>query len=288
MGVGEMGDNEYEGDVDSWAYWQQLKVQGYTSVKGNFYCAYEGLKRLTGAPVSVGGNFNCENNRLVSLAGSPVSIGGDFNCSLNSSLNDLQGAPKKIGGDFDCRQNGLRNLLGGPEVVNGDYCCASNPLTSVEGAPIYVGGRFDTYPTLCWSWLSSLMLSCVVVAIYFFSTTYEFNNFNEILVPLYIYAYFVISGFVHGSQRIGFLGVMFAGGKDFYSRPVWATWYICSGLCLTYSAIIVYREEVVFSMSYIYIFVVAFVVIYYYHKLRDQKYEKNLASLQRSWKLYKY
>ena len=65
------------------AYWE-----------GDFYCSYNKLTSLAGAPKSVGGYFYCNSNQLTSLAGAPKHVGGEFDCSYNK-LNSLAGAPKQ-------------------------------------------------------------------------------------------------------------------------------------------------------------------------------------------------
>ena len=68
-------------------------------VKGDFYCPYNSLTSLKGAPKKVGGDFYCHNNSLTSLEGAPKEVGGYFFCSYNS-LTSLEGLPKEIGEDL--------------------------------------------------------------------------------------------------------------------------------------------------------------------------------------------
>jgi len=53
-------------------------------VTGNFWCGYNELTSLEGAPVEVRGSFYCNDNNLVSLEGAPTKVGGDFWCSDNT------------------------------------------------------------------------------------------------------------------------------------------------------------------------------------------------------------
>ena len=46
---------------------------------------------------------------------------------------------------FDCRNNHLTSLIGAPKYVGGWFDCNNNQLTSLAGAPKYVGGSFDCY-----------------------------------------------------------------------------------------------------------------------------------------------
>ena len=50
------------------------------TVTGDFYCGFNRLTSLQGAPQSVGGNFSCIYNQLTSLQGAPQSVGGNFMC----------------------------------------------------------------------------------------------------------------------------------------------------------------------------------------------------------------
>ena len=110
-------------------------------VKGSFYCAYNQLTTLKGAPQTVGGYFYCSDNQLTSLEGSPKEVGRDFNCFSNQ-LTSLEGAPQRVGGDFNCDNNQLTSLEGAPKEVGRNFYCGSNQLTSLEGSPQIVGGGF--------------------------------------------------------------------------------------------------------------------------------------------------
>jgi len=111
-------------------------------VSGDFYCPYNKLTSLEGAPKEVGGDFNCSSNKLTSLEGAPKEVGGDFYCD-NNNLTSLEGAPKEVGGDFYCSSNKLTSLEGGPKEVGGYFNCDNNNLTSLEGGPKEVGGYFN-------------------------------------------------------------------------------------------------------------------------------------------------
>ena len=54
--------------------------------------------------VTVGRNFYCNFNKLTSLQGAPKTVGGDFVCDFNK-LTSLDGAPKSVGGYFYCTSN---------------------------------------------------------------------------------------------------------------------------------------------------------------------------------------
>ena len=111
-------------------------------VKGDFFCSYNQLTSLEGAPKEVGVYFSCSNNQLTSLEGVSKEVGGDFVCSHNQ-LTSLKGAPEKVGGSFYCSHNQLTSLEGAPKELGWNFNCSSNQLTSLEGAPEKVGGNFD-------------------------------------------------------------------------------------------------------------------------------------------------
>ena len=52
-------------------------------IGGNFFCRYNNLDSLVGAPTSVDLDFLCNNNKLTSLVGAPTSVGLDFECYDN-------------------------------------------------------------------------------------------------------------------------------------------------------------------------------------------------------------
>ena len=106
------------------------------------------LISLLKLPIKFGkvyGNFWCSYNQLVSLEGAPKYVSGYFFCYGNQ-LKDLKGAPEYVGGGFDCSDNQLMSLEGAPEYVGGNFFCSNNRLVSLEGAPAYVGGDF-----YCWN-----------------------------------------------------------------------------------------------------------------------------------------
>ena len=50
----------------------------FTEVGGDFYCSYNKLTSLEGAPEEVGESFYCSHNPLKSTKGKPESIGGEI------------------------------------------------------------------------------------------------------------------------------------------------------------------------------------------------------------------
>ena len=136
---------DIEGDFDC----AKKKLKDFQGVRfgvvtGGFYCSYNKLTSLEGAPQEVGGDFNCSDNKLPSLEGAPKKVDGDFYCSYNK-LTSLEGAPQEVGGNFSCSNNSLTSLYGAPQVVKGNFCCNDNHLTSLEGAPQEVEGGFYCY-----------------------------------------------------------------------------------------------------------------------------------------------
>jgi hypothetical protein len=105
----------------------------FGKVSVNFYCEYNALKSLEGAPKEVGGSFYCTHNKLTSLRGAPREVFGRFDCSDNQ-LTSLIGAPREVGLDFYCSGNDLTSLKGAPREVGRRFVCRNNPnLTSLDG-----------------------------------------------------------------------------------------------------------------------------------------------------------
>ena len=76
----------------------------FNKVEGYFYCSFNQLTTLEGAPNEVGGGFYCENNQLTTLEGAPSIVEGNFSC-YNNQLTSLEGAPSKVEGYFYCYNN---------------------------------------------------------------------------------------------------------------------------------------------------------------------------------------
>ena len=98
---------------------RDIEIYGKTDFEGtvwdgNFYCDYNQLTSLEGAPTKVGEYFDCSGNQLTSLKGAPSEVGKSFNCRNNKKLTSLEGAPSKVGGHFDCAGNQLTSLKGAP------------------------------------------------------------------------------------------------------------------------------------------------------------------------------
>ena len=93
----------------------KLKIR-FGTVSGEFYCNYNELTSLEGAPKEVGGTFHCGNNNLTTLEGAPQKVDDDFYCAYNE-LTSLEGAPQEVGGSFNCSRNNLTTLEGAPNVV---------------------------------------------------------------------------------------------------------------------------------------------------------------------------
>ena len=104
------------------------------TVKGDFWCEYNNLTTLKGAPQKIGGGFYCGNNQLTTLEGAPREVGGNFWCQRNKLIS-LEGAPQKIAGEFNCFDNQLTTLEGMPQELGGNLWCNQNPLKSLEWLP---------------------------------------------------------------------------------------------------------------------------------------------------------
>ena len=97
------------GDVDLLGLGLTKLPINFTEVDGDFYCSWNQLSDLEGAPRKVGRNFDCSYNKLTSLEGGPKEVVYDFDCSRNPLIS-LKGAPKEVGGCFWCG-NGIARLL---------------------------------------------------------------------------------------------------------------------------------------------------------------------------------
>lgn len=131
-------------------------------VGGKMNCSYNQLTDLVGAPQNKMYAFSCQNNLLQSLKGAPPEVEVSFNCG-NNQLTTLVGGPLAVGKDLDCTVNWLTNFEGLPTItdnllatdnrlvslqglptqLDGVLFVGFNQLTSLEGAPEYVGGNFD-------------------------------------------------------------------------------------------------------------------------------------------------
>jgi hypothetical protein len=130
-----------DGDVDLYDKKLTKLPLKFGEVSGDFYCSYNQLTSLEGAPTRVGGNFTCSFNKLTSLEGAPTRVVGDFDCYENR-LTSLEGAPSRVGGYFSCSLNQLTSLEGAPEVVEKEFYCSNNKLTSLKGGSKVRGTRY--------------------------------------------------------------------------------------------------------------------------------------------------
>ena len=73
-----------------------------------------------------------------------VDVNGDVDIS-QKQLTEIPIQFGKISGNFYCYNNNLTTLKGAPIYVGGDFTCSYNKLTSLKGAPEYVGGHFYCY-----------------------------------------------------------------------------------------------------------------------------------------------
>jgi len=83
------GDVIWEGDCDWYDKGLTEFPPNFVEVTGTFYCSYNQLTSLEGAPQTVGGHFSCIHNQLTSLEGAPQTVGGDFYCSKNPLLTTI-------------------------------------------------------------------------------------------------------------------------------------------------------------------------------------------------------
>jgi hypothetical protein len=136
FGIKNYTINEDSVDVDGNVHLHEKRLTKlplkFGKVSGNFYCSFNELKSLSGAPLSVGGHFSCHGNKLISLEGAPLSVGRDFYCDSNQ-LKSLEGSPLSVGGNFYCNSNQLISLEGISGRISGVIYCHNNQLRDVKG-----------------------------------------------------------------------------------------------------------------------------------------------------------
>lgn len=102
-------------------------------------------KNLTYFPVqfgTIGGNFYCQFNQLTSLEGAPHTVYGMFNC-IGNQLTTLEFSPTKVNGDFRCSDNPLSSLEYATPEVKENFECLNCPLVSTFGLEkINIGKNF--------------------------------------------------------------------------------------------------------------------------------------------------
>lgn len=74
-----------------------------------------------------------------------IDVDGDVNLAFGFQESLFQVQFGKVTGNFDCHCTQLTSLKGAPYFVGGDFDCGSTAISSLEYAPRYVGGSF-----LCW------------------------------------------------------------------------------------------------------------------------------------------
>lgn len=111
-------------------------------VDGAVYLFDKGLKTLPLNFNVVTGSFNCAKNKLISLKGSPKDV-GSYDCSDNK-ITSLEYSPGKVNEIFLCASNpGLSSLKGAPKYIGGIFTCTYCNLTDLEFCPEYIGGDFN-------------------------------------------------------------------------------------------------------------------------------------------------
>jgi hypothetical protein len=120
---------------------KEIPIQ-FGCVRGDFYCSYNVLTTIKGAPVKVDGNFSCDNSYLKTLRGGPLEVGEEFSC-YNNNLTILLGGPVKVGTNYNCAHNKLVSLKGSPEKIECNFYCMYNKLTTLNYCPKYIKGHIN-------------------------------------------------------------------------------------------------------------------------------------------------
>ena len=109
--------------------WTLNPQTGLFDVDGDFNCSGQGLTDFKGIRFGVvSKDFYCSYNQLTSLEGAPQEVGVDFECN-NNQLTSLEGAPQKVGAGFYCEKNQLTSLEGAPREIGRDFYCEDNPVS---------------------------------------------------------------------------------------------------------------------------------------------------------------
>ena len=125
------------------AYNRLTSLKGLPPKLKDVDCSYNKLTTLEGAPKIVDGSFYCIGNELISLRGAPKLVSCFFSCCFNETLISLEGLEEVDYYSIDCSSCGLTSLKGSPKLMKGYFKCSYNKLTTLEGAPAYIGKDFD-------------------------------------------------------------------------------------------------------------------------------------------------
>lgn len=94
-----------------------------------------GLEKLPDlSTVTVLGNFYCSFNRLETLEGAPLYVNGNF-YSQQSGLKSLKGISQRIGGNVFCDSNKINTFYVRPEEVGGRLYFDDNPVLKEYNLP---------------------------------------------------------------------------------------------------------------------------------------------------------
>ncbi|MEZ0262688.1 MAG: hypothetical protein ACAH80_16910 [Alphaproteobacteria bacterium] len=77
------------------------------------------------------------------LPGGRIIVPGDIQLNMENLKELPDFTDVIVMGNFECMCNQLTSLKGAPKWVGGDFMCMGNPLTSLEHAPRHVGGDFE-------------------------------------------------------------------------------------------------------------------------------------------------
>ncbi len=96
-----------------------------------------------GGTIKVTGTIELHHQDLVRLPDfSIVDLTGDLLVQGNR-LSSLEGSPHRVSGTFNCCGNGITSLKGAPSFVGKDFFARGNRLATLEGGPDTVRGSYD-------------------------------------------------------------------------------------------------------------------------------------------------
>ena len=120
-----------------------IQPDGTVDVDGNLESHHSSLHQLQVKFGTVTGNMNFSRMPLAHLHGFPHTVGGNVSVA-RTHIKSLEGAPTRVEGNFwayGCKN--LKTLVGGPHHVGKSFYAHQCKLTTLQGAPLYVGNVFD-------------------------------------------------------------------------------------------------------------------------------------------------
>lgn len=100
------------------------------------------FNQISGIP-AVERALKAYNIEYKKLPGGRIIVPGDIQLNMENLTELPDFTDVIVQGSFECVCNKLTSLKGAPRWVGGDFLCMGNELTSLEHAPKHVGGDFE-------------------------------------------------------------------------------------------------------------------------------------------------